>query len=205
MADKGKAQAVQPQQAPAAAAAAPPRTSTGTSTWRRLLPFAMGAVAILFRYIMLQRTDETSPAGMPEIMLEREGMSEPIELDAVKRSAILKAFKVRSIHSTAAIRAAADVSCSQQSSYNAYEQHGFGHDNYHPISKHGTDLSSQGPVGYFIVDCLSSLLLMDLKDEYERAREWVATELSFEVDDKFHTFEVSIRASLALLVLTVSR
>lgn len=46
----------------------------------------------------------------------------------------------------------------------------------------------------FIVDALDSLLVLGMVNEYERAREWVK-DLSFDVDDKFHTFEVSWRGS----------
>lgn len=41
-----------------------------------------------------------------------------------------------------------------------------------------------------MVDSLDSLLLMGLDDEYQRAREWVK-DLSFDIDDKYHNFEVS--------------
>lgn len=50
-------------------------------------------------------------------------------------------------------------------------------------------MSPSGPVGYFLIDSLDSLLLTGLEDEYKRARDWVAA-VSFELDDKFHTFEV---------------
>lgn len=64
-------------------------------------------------------------------------------------------------------------------------------DNYHPIGMHGHNHSPAGPIGYFVVDVLDSLILMGLDDEFKRAREWVK-ELSFDLDDKFHTFEVSV-------------
>lgn len=43
------------------------------------------------------------------------------------------------------------------------------------------------------------MLLMGLREEYERAREWIQTELTFEVDDKQHAFEVTIRVLGGLL------
>lgn len=54
-------------------------------------------------------------------------------------------------------------------------------------------------VASFIIDCLDSLLLMGLDDEYQRARSWVEDSLSFEVDDKHHAFEVTIRVLGGLL------
>ena len=41
------------------------------------------------------------------------------------------------------------------------------------------------------MDCLDSLLIFGLEDEYARARQWVAKELSFDLDYKYHAFEVS--------------
>jgi endoplasmic reticulum Man9GlcNAc2 1,2-alpha-mannosidase len=41
-----------------------------------------------------------------------------------------------------------------------------------------------------IVDVLDSLLLMGLEDEYARARTWVAEQQTFDVDQRFHAFEV---------------
>lgn len=52
-------------------------------------------------------------------------------------------------------------------------------------------MSPAGPVGYFLIDSLDSLLLTGLTDEYRRARDWVEN-LDFDLDDKFHTFEVSL-------------
>lgn len=52
-------------------------------------------------------------------------------------------------------------------------------------------MSPAGPVGYFLIDSLDSLLLTGLTDEYRRARDWVEN-LDFNLDDKFHTFEVSL-------------
>ncbi|KPV76564.1 glycoside hydrolase family 47 protein [Rhodotorula graminis WP1] len=102
---------------------------------------------------------------------------EPIVRDQERRDAILQAFK---------------------HSYSAYERDAFGFDDYHPISHHGTNMSPAGPVGYFLIDSLDSLLLVGLDDEYKRARDWVAN-VNFDLDDKFHTFEITIRVLGGLL------
>lgn len=44
----------------------------------------------------------------------------------------------------------------------------------------------------FILDCLDSLLLLGMKEEYQRARQWVATELSFDTENRHHAFEVCL-------------
>lgn len=50
----------------------------------------------------------------------------------------------------------------------------------------------------FIIDSLDSLLLFGMQDEYKRARDWVE-KLSFDIDDKQHTFEITIRVLGGLL------
>lgn len=65
-----------------------------------------------------------------------------------------------------------------------------GDDEYHPISKSGTNLTAAGGIGYTVVDSIDTMLLMGLDAEYARAREWVAEKMSFERDGNFNTFEV---------------
>ncbi|KAK4050154.1 mannosyl-oligosaccharide alpha-1,2-mannosidase [Microbotryomycetes sp. JL201] len=102
---------------------------------------------------------------------------EPIEANVARRDAVLDAFK---------------------HSYSAYERDAFGKDHYHPISHKGSDMSLKGPVGYFVIDTLDSLLLMGLDDEFQRAHKWVK-DLSFDIDDKLHHFEITIRVLGGLL------
>lgn len=67
-----------------------------------------------------------------------------------------------------------------------------GDDEYHPIGHSGTNLTDAGGIGYTVVDSIDTMLLMGLDEEYERARKWVAEQLSFERDANFNTFEVRI-------------
>ena len=67
-----------------------------------------------------------------------------------------------------------------------------GDDEYHPIDKRGSNLTRAGGIGYMVVDVLDSLQIMGLDDEYQHARKWVAEKLSFDRDDAFSTFEVSL-------------
>ncbi|KAK0553412.1 mannosyl-oligosaccharide alpha-1,2-mannosidase [Tilletia horrida] len=84
-------------------------------------------------------------------------------------------------------------------SWSAYERDAWGSDEYHPHSKHGSNLShvsieqGGGGMGYTILDSLDSLLLLGLGDEYERARDWVKNDLTFEREGKFNVFETTIR------------
>ena len=56
-------------------------------------------------------------------------------------------------------------------------------------------------MGYTIVDSLDSLLLMDFDEEYERARDWVREELSFNVPGKVNGFEVCLVSSACGTIL----
>lgn len=67
-----------------------------------------------------------------------------------------------------------------------------GDDEYHPISHKGTNLTQAGGIGYTVIDSIDTMLIMGLQDEYERARQWVTTKLSFDQDANFNTFEVSV-------------
>ncbi|KAI9066522.1 glycoside hydrolase family 47 protein [Trametes sanguinea] len=81
----------------------------------------------------------------------------------------------------------------------AYERDAMGDDEYHPISRKGSNLTAAGGIGYTVVDSIDTMLIMGLHDEYARAREWVATKMSFDQDAEFNTFETTIRVLGGLL------
>ncbi|KAJ7044147.1 glycoside hydrolase family 47 protein [Mycena alexandri] len=98
--------------------------------------------------------------------------------DVVKRDAIVRAF---------------------QHAWGAYERDAMGDDEYHPISQEGSNLTDAGGIGYTVVDSIDTMLLMGLTQEYSRAREWVATKMSFDRNASFNTFETTIRVLGGLL------
>jgi hypothetical protein len=67
-----------------------------------------------------------------------------------------------------------------------------GADEYHPISRQGSNLSEAGGIGYTVVDALDTMLIMGLHAEYQRARSWVADKMTFERDADYNTFEVGV-------------
>ena len=67
-----------------------------------------------------------------------------------------------------------------------------GDDEYHPMSRKGTNLTKAGGIGYTVIDSIDTMLLMGLEDDYKRARSWVENKLSFEQDADFSTFEVCL-------------
>ncbi|GJE97807.1 glycoside hydrolase family 47 protein [Phanerochaete sordida] len=98
--------------------------------------------------------------------------------DVEKRDAVVRAF---------------------QHAWLAYERDAMGDDEYHPIGHKGSNLTEAGGIGYTVVDSLDTMILMGLEDEYQRAREWVASKLDFEKDADFNTFETTIRVLGGLL------
>ncbi|KDQ15690.1 glycoside hydrolase family 47 protein [Botryobasidium botryosum FD-172 SS1] len=86
-----------------------------------------------------------------------------------------------------------------QHAWSGYERDAFGDDQYHPIGKHGSNMSSKGAIGYTILDALDTMLLMGLTEEYSRSREWVATKLTFDIDQQYNMFETTIRVLGGLL------
>ncbi|KAF8079215.1 glycoside hydrolase [Lyophyllum atratum] len=81
----------------------------------------------------------------------------------------------------------------------SYEKDAMGDDEYHPLSHTGSNLTSAGGIGYTVVDSIDTMLLMNLNEEYARARSWVANHMSFERDGNFNTFETTIRVLGGLL------
>jgi mannosyl-oligosaccharide alpha-1,2-mannosidase len=101
-----------------------------------------------------------------------------LEADVAKRDAVVAAFR---------------------HAWLAYERDAMGADEYHPISRKGSNLTEAGGIGYTVVDALDTMLLMGLDEEYQRARSWVADEMSFERDHDYNTFETTIRVLGGLL------
>ncbi|KAG0205917.1 mannosyl-oligosaccharide alpha-1,2-mannosidase [Mortierella sp. GBA30] len=90
------------------------------------------------------------------------------------------------------------VKAAFQDSWNAYRRDAWGKDEYHPISKHGTNMIHKGQ-GFTIVDSLDTILLMGLKKEFEEAKAWVRDELDFHQDGEVNLFETTIRVLGGLL------
>lgn len=69
------------------------------------------------------------------------------------------------------------------------ERDAMGADEYHPISHRGSNFSIHGGVGYMVIDAIDTMYLMGLKEEYNRARLWLATEHTFDRNGNFNSFE----------------
>ncbi|ORZ04728.1 glycoside hydrolase [Lobosporangium transversale] len=83
-------------------------------------------------------------------------------------------------------------------SWNAYRRDAWGKDEYHPISKYGSNMIRKGQ-GFTIVDSLDTILLMGLDSEFQEAKAWVQDELDFDQDGEVNLFETTIRVLGGLL------
>jgi endoplasmic reticulum Man9GlcNAc2 1,2-alpha-mannosidase len=81
-------------------------------------------------------------------------------------------------------------------SWNGYKTYAFGHDNLKPISQTYSDWFN---LGLTIIDSLDTLYIMNMKIEYEEAKNWVETELKLDINRDVNLFEVTIRVLGGLL------
>ena len=75
----------------------------------------------------------------------------------------------------------------------------WGSDEYHPVTRTGSNLTSSGGIGYMIIDALDTMHIMGLTSEYEHARHWIADSLSFDRSGLVNAFEITIRVLGGLL------
>ncbi|WVZ87033.1 hypothetical protein U9M48_033734 [Paspalum notatum var. saurae] len=81
--------------------------------------------------------------------------------------------------------------------WNSYVKYAWGMDELQPQSKKG--INSFGGLGATLVDSLDTLYIMGLKDEFQKARDWVAESLDFDKDYDASVFETTIRVVGGLL------
>jgi hypothetical protein len=84
-------------------------------------------------------------------------------------------------------------------SWGAYEEHGWGYDEYHPVSKKGRYMAEPNGLGWIIVDALDTLMIMNLTKELNHARQWISTSLDYDKKQDVNTFETTIRMLGGLL------
>lgn len=65
--------------------------------------------------------------------------------------------------------------------WNGYVKYAWGSNELRPVSKssHAASIFGASSSGATVVDALDTLYIMGMKDEFERARKWVAMSLSF--------------------------
>uniref|UniRef100_A0A8C0H4V5 alpha-1,2-Mannosidase n=1 Tax=Chelonoidis abingdonii TaxID=106734 RepID=A0A8C0H4V5_CHEAB len=79
-------------------------------------------------------------------------------------------------------------------SWDNYKRYAWGLNELKPISKQGHSSNLFGNIqGATIVDALDTLYIMEMKDEFKEAKEWVEKNLDFSVNAEISVFEVNIR------------
>lgn len=82
--------------------------------------------------------------------------------------------------------------------WNGYKKYAWGHDDLKPLTKTYHDWYAQ-PLLMTPVDALDTMLLMGMKDEADRTREYIVKNLSFDKDISVQNFEITIRLLGGLL------
>lgn len=80
--------------------------------------------------------------------------------------------------------------------WEGYKKYAWGHDELRPISRLHSEWFG---IGLTIIDSLDTMLLMNLREEFQQAREWVANSLTFEKNVDVNLFETTIRVLGGLL------
>ncbi|KAM9887049.1 hypothetical protein OXX79_013874, partial [Metschnikowia pulcherrima] len=83
-------------------------------------------------------------------------------------------------------------------SWRSYEENAWGKDEFHPVSGKGKNMGPK-PLGWFIVDTLDTLWIMDCKTEFAKAKDWVKNELNYKFNYNVNVFETTIRMLGGLL------
>ncbi|KAK3715706.1 mannosyl-oligosaccharide alpha-1,2-mannosidase [Vermiconidia calcicola] len=85
-----------------------------------------------------------------------------------------------------------------KTSFNGYEKHAWGYDEFNPVSKNSRQMVPGG-MGWIIVDALDTMMLMNLTDELAHSRQWIHQNLTYDQDHDVNTFETTIRMLGGLL------
>ena len=93
---------------------------------------------------------------------------------------------------------AAQVKAEFLHAWNGYKQHAWGHDDLRPLTTTHHDWYPQ-PLLMTPVDSLDTMILMGFKDEADKTREYIVTNLSFDKDVDVQNFEITIRLLGGLL------
>lgn len=88
-------------------------------------------------------------------------------------------------------------------SWAAYEKYAWGLDEFHPLSRSGSNLLGDNrPLGYTIIDALDMLILLNETEAYAQARDWIRDELDWGIEGRLNVFETTIRVLGGLLSAT---
>ncbi|KAF8798349.1 glycoside hydrolase family 47 protein [Phlegmacium glaucopus] len=148
--------------------------ASSSPTFGKMAIVIMVIAIVVYMYQVQKTVDSDATFDFAHTTGQHGGFS----VDTDKRDAVVAAFK---------------------HAWSAYERDAMGSDEYHPLSKTGSNLTNSGGVGYTVIDAIDTMQIMGLQEEYNRARDWISTELRFDRHGNFNTFETTIRILGGLL------
>lgn len=80
--------------------------------------------------------------------------------------------------------------------WSGYKKYAWGHDQLKPIAKGFHDVFG---LGWTIIDSLDTLYILNMREEFDEARNWTESHLKLDVDRDINLFEVTIRVLGGLL------
>ena len=80
--------------------------------------------------------------------------------------------------------------------WKGYQNYAWGHDHLRPISKGAQNWFG---LGLTLIDSLDTMWIMNLTEEFEEAKDWVASSLTFKINKDVNLFETTIRVLGGLL------
>lgn len=89
------------------------------------------------------------------------------------------------------------VKAAMKHAWDSYAKYAFGMDELQPLSRRGKNMF--GGLGATVIDSLDTLYIMGLMDEYQRARDWVETDMNVDRAFEASVFETTIRCVGGLL------
>ncbi|XP_042889053.1 endoplasmic reticulum mannosyl-oligosaccharide 1,2-alpha-mannosidase-like isoform X2 [Penaeus japonicus] len=191
-------------------------TARPSRSWRRRwnqLPrlqrvvFFMLAVAALVAliYVVASHADPSAPLAVPQENIltappPADNHPEVIENEVIVEEDVKKEGADQIIPPPGPPRKRSErqeaVVGAMKHAWKGYKTYAWGHDHLKPLSRSSNDWFR---LGLTLVDALDTLWIMDLKDEFNEAREWVATQLNFNINQDVNLFESTIRILGGLL------
>lgn len=79
--------------------------------------------------------------------------------------------------------------------YSGYSKYAWGQNEHRPMSKtgHSANVFGSHSLGITIIDSLDTIFLAELKDSYQKSREWIETQFNPNVPSEISAFEINIR------------
>eukprot|EP01107_Rhizomastix_libera_P002648 TRINITY_DN1458_c0_g1_i8.p1 TRINITY_DN1458_c0_g1~~TRINITY_DN1458_c0_g1_i8.p1 ORF type:complete len:577 (-),score=173.58 TRINITY_DN1458_c0_g1_i8:1337-3067(-) len=130
-----------------------------------------------------QLQPQPQPQPQPQLPISANPTNENKQETAIEHYERIKNFKDPEERRHA-------VKMAMKHAWDAYEKYAWGMDELEPLSKKGKDWLG---MGLTIVDSLDTLYIMEMKEEFERAKNWVRTSMKFESMSAVSVFETVIR------------